>query len=298
MNNNCDFINGNERISLGTWIWSTDVFDNAIETFSFLKKNNVNEIYLAYNNTIPFEEYGKFIEVATKNKMKVLLIGCHAYWILPYGYEDRDKYFKWFEDYQTQANENQKLYGFHMDVEPYQLKEWSDDLAGTIKAYMEFVIYASKISKKNHVLLELDIPHWFDKLVVKSEGESIPLCEFCIRNADTTLIMSYRDNARDVFNTGKFELELSRKYKKKVVLAVETGGVYEEINITFHHMGTIPLYDQLRELRKIVEAESKPFEAGYAIHHYHSWVKLPPTGNPLDDNFPYNNPNYSHLIKG
>lgn len=293
----CDFVKKGEGVSFGTWVWYKNEILRPGPVLDFLTKNGVNEIYLTYTPDMGVVNYRNFIAECTKADIRVSLIGADAGWVLEKGHKDRDAYFSFFEDYQNTVNENEKFYGMHMDIEPHQLEEWTDDNESTVKGYCDFILLAREVANRTNTLLELDIPCWFGVFKANDGGEVIPLSEFCLRHADTTLLMSYRDNARDAIEFAGFDLNLCRKYGKKLSLALETGKIYEEVNITFDHLGTVPLNEELHKLREIIETEYKECNIGYAVHHYNSWVVLPPYGNPKGEDFPYNNPNYAHLLK-
>jgi hypothetical protein len=293
----CDFIKKGEGLTFGTWVWHEHEILNPDAVLAFLTQNGINEIYLAYAPDTDFEDYRAFAAKSTDMGVRVSLIGADARWVLAEGHAARDAYFSFYENYQKTAGENERFYGMHMDIEPHQLDEWTDDNENTVKKYCDFILLAREAADRTGTLLELDIPCWFDIYQARDHGEAISLCEFCIRHADTTLFMSYRDNARDAVEFAHTGLVLGEKYGKKVSLAYETGKIYEEVNITFHHLGTVPLNKELHKLKEIVDTEYRACHAGYAVHHYNSWVKLPPYGNPIGEDFPYDNPNYTHLLK-
>lgn len=293
----CDFIKSGEGITFGTWVWNKNEIMRPDPVLEFLKKNRVNEIYLVYAPDIGFESYRDFISKSGKAGVRVSLIGADAYWVLEKGHTGRDEYFAFYENYQNQADENERFYGMHLDIEPHQLDEWTGDNENTVKNFCDFILLARKIADRTGTLLELDIPCWFDKFQARDGGETTTLCDFCIRHADNTLFMSYRDNARDAVEFAHYGLDIGRRLGKKINLAFETGKIYEDVNITFHHLGTVPLNEELYKLRKIIEAEYMAANVGYAVHHYNSWVLLPSYGNPKKEDFPYDNPNYSHLLK-
>jgi len=291
----CDFIEKDEGITFGTWVWNKNEILNPEEVLGFLVKNGINEIYLTYAPDMGFENYRSFVRKSNEMGVRVSLIGADAYWILERGYADRNAYFDFYESYQNTARENEKFYGMHMDIEPHQLDEWTSDNESTVKKYCDFVLLARDVADRTGTLLELDIPCWFDPYPVREGDETINLCEFCIRHADTTLFMSYRDNARAAVEFAHTGILLGEKYDKKISLAFETGKIYEDVNITFDHLGTVLLNEELHKLRNIMDTEFN-CQVGYAVHHYNSWVNLPLHGNPIGDDFPSDNPNYIHLL--
>jgi len=286
------------NITFGTWIWRSAEIERPDAVLGFLQPKGINEIYLVFDQRKTDSQYRHFIAKASEAGIRVALIGAQARWVLPHGFAERDSYFAFYEQYQQSSEPHEKFYGMHMDIEPHQLTEWQDDNPGTVKAYCEFVLLARQMADRTGTLLELDIPCWFDKFICQdSNGDTINLIEFCIRHADTTLFMSYRDSGRGAVEFAMAGLKLAERYGKKIALAFETGHIYEEINITFDHLGTVPLARELKNLRQIVESEFRAAEVGYAVHHYNSWVVLPPDGNPIGEDFPQDNPNYAFLLK-
>ncbi|HAL74245.1 MAG TPA: hypothetical protein DCM45_04010 [Clostridiales bacterium] len=286
------------KITFGTWVWRSAEIDHPDKVLNFLVPQGINEIYLVHDPLRQFEKYRHFVAQSAAAGVRVSLIGAKAHWVLPQGYSERDEFFDFYERYQSEAAVNERFYGLHMDIEPHQLAEWQSDNPGTVRDYCEFVLLARQVADRTGTLLELDIPCWFDRFPCQDvNGDAIHLTEFCIRHADTTLFMSYRDNAPAAVEFAQVGLNLAQLYHKKIALAFETGHIYEEINITFDHLGTVPLMRELDNLREIVSSEYKIPAVGYAVHHYNSWAVLPPDGNPLGDDFPYDNPNYSFLLQ-
>lgn len=294
----CDFTKDGKPVTFGTWVWSRKEIERPDSVLQFLTLNGVNEIYLVYDPQTAIEKYRQFVVKSTADNVRVSLIGADANWVLPRGYAKRNDFFAFYENYQASAAPNEKLYGMHMDIEPHQLIEWQQDNPGTVKAYCDFVMLARVVAGRTISLLELDIPCWFDNFVCKdTNDESINLIEFCIRHADTTLFMSYRDSGRGAVDFARTGLAMSEKYSKKISLGFETGHIYEESNITFDHLGTVPLCRELCNLRHILKTEYNVPAVGYAVHHYNSWVVLPLYGNLKGKDFPYDNPNYAYLLK-
>lgn len=289
--------NFEKKVNFGTWVWRSIEIERPEQVLAFLIKAGINEIYLVYDPRRNFSQYRTFVNKSQNVGIRVALIGAQARWVLQDYFSERDKFFSFFEHYQADSQDNERFYGMHMDIEPHQLPEWQNRNEETVQGFCDFVHLSRQFADRTGSLLEMDIPCWFDQFTCwDSNGDSINLTELCIRHADTTLFMSYRDNARAALEFAQTGLKLAELYKKNISLAFETGHIYEEINITFDHLGTLPLKTELKNLRQIVEREYPLSNIGYAVHHYNSWVKLPPNGNPVGSDFPYSNPNYAHIL--
>ena len=275
--------------SLGTWMWDVTDILFPEKSITFLTEHHVTEVYLSYSRAMPKAKYRAFIKACSEQKIRVSLIGAEAEWALPAGQKAYDSYLKWFEEYQAGCEtEAEKFYGLHMDVEPHQLPEWLTEQASVINGYVAFLQKAREVCNRLGSSLEADIPFWFDGFTVSLEGKDMLLCEAVIRLCDATLLMSYRDNAGDILACGETELPISKALAKKLILAVETGKIYESINITFHHLGTKALYRELNKLNDLVAAHPDAGQVGYAVHYFGSWKNLPEEGHPKGPDYPYN----------
>ncbi len=295
----CDFNRVGRRVPFGTWVWRAEEIGWPEEVLRFLVPNGVNEIYLVYApGKRSAEEYRTFVRTCRAAGVRVALIGADARWVLPEGRQEGERFFAFYEDHQRVSAPEERFYGLHLDIEPHQLPAWETDNATVVAAYRSFLLRARQVADRTGTALELDIPCWFDRYpCADADGRPMDLTEFCIRHADTTLFMSYRDTARGAVEFARTGLALAERLGRRISLAFETGRIYEEINITFDHIGTVRLCEELHALRRIVETEWRVPEAGYAVHHYNSWSILPPHGNPLGDDFPYDNPNYAALAE-
>ncbi len=274
--------------SLGTWMWDVTDIMRPEETLAFLTSHRVTEVYVSWSRAMFKTKYRAFIKACAGAGIRVALIGAEAEWAVPEGQKAFDAYLKWFEDYQAGCESpDEKFYGMHMDVEPHQLEKWQTEQKAVVDGYVTFLQKARAACDKLGVILEADIPFWFDGFDVVLNGQSMKLCEAAIRLCDTTLLMSYRDNAPAIMNCGDVELPLGKALGKKIILAVETGKIYESINITFHHLGTKVLYRELNALQELISAREDVGEVGYAIHYFASWRGLPEDGYPKGPDYPY-----------
>lgn len=274
--------------SLGTWMWDVTDILRLEESLEFLQSHHVTEVYLSWSRAMPKAKYRAFIKACAKENIRVGLIGAEAEWAVPQGQKAFDNYLKWLKEYQVGCESpEEKFYGMHMDVEPHQLPQWQTGQQAVVDGYAAFLQKARAACDKLGCLLEADIPFWFDGFDVELNGQSMKLCEAVIRLCDTTLLMSYRDNAPAIMACGDMELPLGKALGKKIILAVETGKIYESVNVTFHHMGTKALYRELNALQDLVSARDDVGEVGYAIHYFASWRGLPEDGYPKGPDYPY-----------
>lgn len=276
--------------SLGTWVWDTADILFSEKTVEFLDANHVTEAYLSYSRALPTTYYRAFIKACAHRGIRASVIGAETDWALPSGQRGLQTFLAWLTAYQAGCGDSEeRFYGIHLDVEPHQLELWRDDerRAEAIAEYYNMLCTVRETCDALGVLLEADIPFWFDGFAVEAEGREMPLSEAVIRLCDTTLLMTYRDNAETIYACAQPEMSVAGALGKKLVLAVETGKVYEDVNITFFHMGTSAMYRELNKLKAMVEATPAAGEVGYAIHHYGSWETLPENGWPIGPDYPY-----------
>lgn len=271
-------------------IWQVD------EALTFLKSHRVTQVYLTYSQVMPMEQYRTFVAALAEKGIGVSALGASAEWVTPRGRQARDAFAAWLHAYQAGCTkQEERFYGVHLDVEPHQLPEWKTDEALVRQQYADFLVWAEALCREEGIQLEADIPFWFDRLTATLKGRTMSLGEIALRLCDATLLMSYRDNAPAVLACGEWLIPLAKQLGKKLILAVETGKIYEDINITFHHLGTARMYRELERLHALVCADAAAGEIGYAIHHYDSWRRLPAKGHPCLQDYPYENPNYRVL---
>ncbi len=281
------------KSTLGTWMWNVMDIWRIDEALAFLKGHQVTQVYLSYSEIMPFEQYRAFIAALAREGIGVSAIGAVAEWVTPRGRRARDAFAAWLHTYQAGCTEeSEKFYGVHLDVEPHQLPDWQQDEALVRQQYADFLLWANALCRAEKIQLEADIPFWFDGLYAALEGQRMSLGEIALRLCDTTLLMSYRDNAPGILACGDTLMPMAKGLNKRLILAVETGKIYEDINITFHHLGTARMYRELEKLHALIQAEPRAGDIGYAIHYYDAWRRLPENGHPRLADYPYNNPNY------
>ena len=275
--------------SLGTWMWNAVDIMKAEEVLDFLTSHDVTEVYLSCAAGMPKSYYRKFISACYDEGIRVAVIGAEADWAIPNGQKRFDSFLKWVEEYQNGCEqESEKFYAIHMDVEPHQLPEWQTDREMVQAGFVDFLVKARGFCDRVGMGLEADIPFWFDSLYATLDGERVSLGQATVLLSDATLIMSYRDNAEAALACGNILHPYAVAQNKKFLYALETGKIYEEINITFHHLGTDALNRELNKLYVLAEEKYPGANVGYAVHYYHSWKNLPPDGHPRGEDYPYN----------
>lgn len=238
--------------TLGVWWW-----DNRLDSsyLDFACQNGVNEIYY-YTST--FDNKNKnFIELANKQNIDVFWLTGDYTWINNFDsfLLELDKFIKF------QNSSDFKFSGVHLDVEPHQDPNFEENRKEILQSYVSFIYNVSNLY--NDISFDIDIPFWLDDIITFN-GETKETYKFLIDYADRTFIMSYRDNAQNIFNVSKEELEYAKLVNKKIFLCVETGD--EEDIVTFKEEGKIFMYNELYKLNELYD-----YNFGISIHHIKSW---------------------------
>ena len=154
----------------------------------------------------------------------------------------------------------------HFDVEPHGLPEWSTDQAALVEDYLSLLEQLSAVTSAAGLVLEADMPFWYDTLQSTWDGPSRPLSELVLDRVDRALIMDYRDHAappNGMLDLAESELLYAAAMGRSVVVAVETNCI-TPTHITFCEEG-----------RAAMEAELTAFElaqpggaalVGLAVH--------------------------------
>ncbi|MEG1887283.1 MAG: hypothetical protein RR177_04075, partial [Oscillospiraceae bacterium] len=260
--------------SKGVWWWTINDAISAerrTKYLDFLQQNKVTEIYL-HAHGMSNSQIGTFISEALSRKMRVaFLLGDYS-WIIAEN-KGFGEMVKFFNDYQRSAKEGQRFYSMHIDVEPHQHPEFSQDKNKIMQLFADFVIrQAAPAAKNSGTLLEWDIPFWMDEFTVKDENNrSINLTELMAKTCDTITIMSYRDTANQMYQVSKEEIMYSKKHGCKIVLGAETYSV-EGDSVSYMEEGKLEMNNQLSVLKNRLIGETDNF--GIAVHHLNSWYDL------------------------
>ncbi|KZL90551.1 hypothetical protein [Clostridium magnum] len=248
----------------GTWLWNTkSIINEGEDIIRFLKDNKYNELYLQVNTDIKKEVYNKFIENASKNGIGVYALDGNPIWIFKDKRQSLNKFFDWVKKYNESSLQNQKFIGIHLDVEPYVLPEWSTKRDILVGNYQDYILYSLTEVNKLNLPFAVDVPFWFD--VVNCGKEN--LAEWVISKVDEINIMAYRDKAYgegNIIDICKSEMELSKRYNKKLKISVEIGDTKEGDFITFYQEGTKYMISELDKVNSYYK--SLGYNFGFAVH--------------------------------
>ncbi len=261
--------------SVGVWWWNGRQVGKPAEylpRLDFLASNRVTEIYFAVDHDAAFKDLSSFIAAAQKRGMRVAWLSGDVSWIYP-GSLGFDEVLGRFVAYQKSVPENLRFYALHLDVEPHQDHDLTD--ARKWQLYADFVLRAAANVRRRGYKIEWDIPFWLDNIRVPyGKQADAPLLDVMFASADTLTLMSYRDTAKAMLETGSGEVALAKTRPCRIVFGAETGETGEGNAVSFYEEGKAHLNQELAKVRESLAKEGLPGGFGVAIHHLGSWIDL------------------------
>ncbi|BFH61631.1 hypothetical protein [Paenibacillus azoreducens] len=254
-----------------TWVWDTEhIRSNPQEVLSFLRKNQVDLVYLQVNTDIPASCYQSFIKQAAAFGMKVDALDGAPEWALESKRHKITDFIGWVKDYQQKAAATEKFHGIHVDIEPHVLANWKTDQADVIRQWQSNILYLRSEADKLNLPLAADIAFWLGNYKTADGKQS--LSRFVIGQFDSVTIMSYRDTAAAIHQIAEQELKDAASLGKTAFTAVETRPSKEGRYISFHGVSLDVMNKQLVQLHDL--AKVHPSYAGIAIHDFDGWKDL------------------------
>jgi len=267
-----DMFSKEENVFHSTWLWNSSMLsdENQVDDIiEFLKKEKIKVVYLQVDRKFDAKYYRKFIALCYDIDVEV-----HALTGSPKAvfYKEDDylkKFFEYVSNYNNQVEDNEKFRGLHLDVEPYLLENWKVDQDKIVEAYQDYILYVIEESNKLDLLLNIDIPFWFDKVEYDNKYGTGILAEWIMNNVKNITIMAYRDNAAAILDIIEKELIWAEQYGNLVYIAIEVTD-QEEKNVSFY--GKEKEYLQ-EEMTKIIK-EHKDLEIFIAVHDIKALMKM------------------------
>ncbi|GII05974.1 hypothetical protein Pta02_79820 [Planobispora takensis] len=158
----------------------------------------------------------------------------------------------------------------HLDVEPYQLREWSTDRDRITASFVDLL---GKLRRGASLPLEADVPFWYHTVPVGS----VTLADEVLSRTDAVTVMSYRDTATgpgSITDISADMLSRGDRAGRPVRLGAETLALADCPYCTFHGKDRRTLDAALAQVDEASAGHSS--YAGVAIHDYTSWTAMPP----------------------
>lgn len=210
-----------------------------------LVSNSINEVYLQIDQTISSKTYQSFIKQCLNKDIHIYALDGSANRTL-----DKNaakSLINWVATY-NKKNPKYSFEGIHLDVEPYLLSWWESNQAKTILAYQTVVTTTKNLASKKWLTLTMDIPFWFDEITYKNKFGRWNLGKWIIKKTDWIAIMAYRDTANAILPLIKNEYMYAKKYKKTLIIWLETNPSSEWENVTFYEECVTILHQEINTL--------------------------------------------------
>lgn len=264
-------VQATDSFPVSTWLWDTEsIITDKDEMISFFVNKQVNQVFLQINVDVPNSSYEQFIQKAKSHNIEVHALDGAPDWGVSKG--NMQRLFEWIEDYQEQALPNERFSGVHLDLEPYLHSSWNSNKRKAILNYQAIVLDAIKQSKNLMLPIAVDIPFWFDEIQFHNKYGKGNLAHWVIKNADSTTLMAYRDQAsgqNGIIELVRNEVTFAKNDGKPIMIGVETGKSTEADYVSFYEEGEAYMVNQLRNVR-----ENYNGNVTYAVHHLKSWMEM------------------------
>ncbi|WP_204069581.1 hypothetical protein [Planobispora siamensis] len=158
----------------------------------------------------------------------------------------------------------------HLDVEPYQLKDWSTDRDRITASFVDLL---GKLRRVASLPLEADVPFWYHTV----PAGSVTLADEVLSRTDAVTVMSYRDTATGPGSIMEISADILRRGDsagRPVRLGAETLALSDCPHCTFHGKSRQALDAALAQVDEAAAGHSS--YAGVAVHDYHSWTAMSP----------------------
>ena len=223
------------------------------DTYYWIDRLKLNEIYQANIFRLSLEETKEFVtDLNINKKVSVYDLTGDPYW-----YNKPEEFIKRIDrvkSYNDKVDNKSKVKGVVFDVEPWVLGDgnWSqNEYASTIKK-------AYKHAKAVDVEMIMVIPFWLET----ANSEVI------IENSDKTIVMNY--NIKDPVKFIKEEIELAKKYNKKISTAAETKKIDIDYGVdkstTYYYVGEDRLKQDWKDIYDTYEYDKLEF----SLHDFNS----------------------------
>ncbi len=260
-----NFIEGTSK-TLGVWCWTPQYSDSSIRRYmEMFKKNQVTEVYYEcyswlYSGSSTRADLHHFVEIASEYGIRVAALYDDQGSI--YGSGPFNRCVDGFLTYKSEYPDD-GLYALHCDIEPRNSES-------QLSSYVSHFIPQVADARKRGVPVELDIACGWEANGRELELNGVKgIYNIIAANCDTMCMMSYRDEAANIYGCGMNVIPAAKTYGTKVVFGIELGDSGEGDHVDFYDEGIYTAWSELYKLNQKVDNREieKDFPVGYAIHH-------------------------------
>ncbi|ULL13627.1 hypothetical protein DVH26_03680 [Paenibacillus sp. H1-7] len=258
-----------------TWLWDTEMIgtpEGRASILQFAQEHALGRIYVQVNGDVSRSAYSDFIGTASESGIQVHALDGAPKWALPSHRKQLTDMVSWVTEYNRSVQPDERFGGIQIDIEPYQLPEWSTKQDAVTAQWLDATAaFASEARKQDASLtVSAALPFWLDTVTVPETGQTA--IEGMMKQLDEVTLMSYRDSAEALIEITAAEMALGDKLGIKVFVGVETNPVNEAAFVTFHSKGKGEMGRQMAVIDQKLSAH--PSYSGIAIHDYSGWKRL------------------------
>ncbi|MFS8065568.1 MAG: hypothetical protein ACMG6S_04265 [Byssovorax sp.] len=264
----------------GMWVWQTStVTDSAARTalFNFCSSHQITTVFVESQGFIAgnSSSLGPFVQAAASKGIAVELLFGSSAWARAANHSKAVKLAHDAVQF-SKALSGSRPVGLHFDVEPYTLPEWKSAQASIAGQWVDLLIKLRAETAGSGLRLSADVPFWLDGISLTRSGTTRPLHKWVIDAVDRAVIMDYRDHAAPpdgIIDLASAEVAYGKAVGKPVLIGVETICGLSPTKITFCEEGSAKLDKALNDAQAALDPGGL---AGFAVHHYTSYLKLKP----------------------
>ena len=258
-----------------TWLWKSEIIADAssvAQFLSFASSHNISRVHAQVNSDIPTDIWASFISRCATSDISVEALFGDAQWITGAGTPSLQTTLDWIQSYQGSAADNAKFVGLHMDIEPWNLDDYSMKTSTYLSSWQTLITNISSFASSLSLPLAADLPFWLNTL--NSPTNSQTMDTWVLERIDSATFMTYRNSASELSSIASGPIQAAQSLSKTVWVAVETTDLGVADNKVQSYYGQS---DELlaRDLATVgTWAAQYSLFKGVSVHDYTGWTAL------------------------
>lgn len=210
-----------------SWFWSPVAWmetpKKLLDSASLL---NLGRIYISVivdGETVRQQAaLAEFIKNAHARKIEVWIVTGDPAFALLSEAPALSKLISAYSDYNTSADENAKIDGLQLDIEPYLLKGYKLDVSGWLGNYVSAV--SSAYNQANGLPIDIVLPFWFDP----ENGPTLEALKRLAPLISSITVMDYRTDEQQILHFANKFLAWGTINSKSIHIALESLKIDDE----------------------------------------------------------------------
>ncbi|SMF87745.1 hypothetical protein SAMN05661091_3891 [Paenibacillus uliginis N3/975] len=251
-----------------TWLWDAAIIrSESEEILDFSGREGVTTIFLQIQESVPTEDYRRFVRSAHEANIAVHALGGAPDWAYADQREEGGKLMSWLEEYNMESKPEERFQGVQLDVEPYVLRRWEREQEQVVREWSRNMESWVQEARRQGLEISAAVPFWLDS-IPGPEGSG-NFSRWMLEQSDAVAVMSYRDDGEKMYELSREELEQADELGKSVWIGMELTDTKEGDHLTFHGKSAKVMKNEAH--RAAALGTEHPSFAGLAVHHYQAW---------------------------